>query len=232
MTGSDETDRTAELRIDIVSDVVCPWCIIGYKQLQQALDECSLTADIRWHPFELNLDMAEDGENLREHLAAKYGTTPEGSRKARERLTALGAELGFTFNYTDDMRMVNTFRAHQLVHWAESLGRQHDMKMALFGAFFTRRLDLNDPEILADTAASIGLDRREAADALADARFARPVRAERAAWMSQGIQAVPAMVFNRSYLASGAQGAETYSGILRQLADAARVTEPQGAGAV
>ncbi len=229
MTSSAEPDAGSTLRVDIVSDVVCPWCIIGYKQLQRALDESGVTADIHWHPFELNLDMAEEGENLREHLAAKYGTTPEGSRKARARLTALGAELGFTFNYADDMRMVNTFRAHQLLHWAETQGRQHDMKMALFGAFFTDRKDLNDPEILADIAASIGLDGAEAADALADGRFARPVRAQQAGWMSQGIHAVPAMVFNRRHVATGAQGVETYARILQQLANVARVIEPQGA---
>ena len=127
------------LRIDIVSDVVCPWCIIGYKQLERALEESGIAARVHWHPFELNPHMADEGENLREHLAAKYGTSPEGSRKARARLTELGAQLGFTFNYADDMRMVNTFRAHQLLHWAEGEGRGHDLQMALFALGRTAR---------------------------------------------------------------------------------------------
>ena len=99
--------------VDIVSDVVCPWCVIGYYQLAAASRETGVAIDVRWHPFELNPGMADEGENLREHLAAKYGTTLENSIKSRARLTELGADLGFEFNYADDMRMYNTFRAHQ-----------------------------------------------------------------------------------------------------------------------
>ncbi len=106
--SADINTITPEIRIDIVSDVVCPWCIIGYKQLERALQDSGVAAKVRWHPFELNPHMAEEGENLREHLAAKYGTTPEGSRQARARLTELGAELGFVFNYAADMRMHKT----------------------------------------------------------------------------------------------------------------------------
>ncbi len=146
-TATDAAGRTVAttLRIDIVSDVVCPWCVIGFKQLERAIDESGVAAEIHWHPFELNPQMAEEGENLREHLAAKYGTTPEESRQARDRLTEMGEELGFTFSYAGDMRMVNTFRAHQLLHWAEVEGRGQDLQMALFAAFFTERRDLNDP---------------------------------------------------------------------------------------
>lgn len=152
------TDRSS-IRVDIVSDVVCPWCVIGYHQLAKAARHTGVGVDVLWHPFELNPTMAEDGENLREHLAAKYGTTLEGSMKARTRLTEMGAALGFAFNYADDMRMVNTFRAHQLIDWAEDQGRAHEMKQALFAAFFTRRENLNDPAVLGDVAASIGLAR-------------------------------------------------------------------------
>ncbi|WP_370161434.1 DsbA family oxidoreductase, partial [Limimaricola soesokkakensis] len=127
------------IRVDIVSDVVCPWCVIGYSQLARAAEEIGIAIEIHWHPFELNPQMAEEGENLREHLAAKYGTSPEDSVKARARLTEMGAALGFTFDYADDMRMVNTFRAHRLIDWATEQGRGHEMNLALFEAFFTRR---------------------------------------------------------------------------------------------
>ncbi len=207
------------VRISIVSDVVCPWCIIGYKQLERALDVTGIEAEIRWHPFELNPQMAPEGENLREHLAAKYGTTPEGSIEARARLTALGAELGFEFNYADDMRMVNTFRAHQLIHWAETQGLAHEMKMALFAAFFTFRHDVNDPQVLADCAAGIGLDRDEAMAVLDDGRYAGDVRDEERLWTGRGIQGVPAVIFEERYLMSGAQGVENYAAALRQIAD-------------
>ena len=210
---------TAGIRIDIVSDVVCPWCIIGYKQLERALGESGVTAELGWHPFELNPQMSEEGENLREHLAAKYGTTPEGSRQARARLTELGAELGFAFNYADDMRMYNTFRAHQLLHWAGTQGRQHALKMALFAAFFTHRRDVNDIEVLAEVAALIGLPKASALAVLTEGRFAEAVREEEAFWTSRGITGVPAMVFDQRYLLVGAQGAETYKRILEKLAE-------------
>ncbi|MGD9068196.1 MAG: DsbA family oxidoreductase [Methyloceanibacter sp.] len=211
---------TTPIRIDIVSDVVCPWCIIGYKQLERALQETKTAADIHWHPFELNPRMAQEGENLREHLAAKYGTTPEGSRRARARLTELGAELGFVFDYTDDMRMVNTFRAHQLLKWAEEHGRGHDLQMALFAAFFAERLDLNDPAVLARVAAGIGLDGDEALAILTDGRYAEDVRQDEQFWISRGIEGVPAMIFDEKYLVVGAQGVDNYRSILEKIAGA------------
>lgn len=211
---------TTPIRIDIVSDVVCPWCIIGYKQLERALQETKTAADIHWHPFELNPQMAQEGENLREHLAAKYGTTPEGSRRARARLTELGAELGFVFDYTDDMRMVNTFRAHQLLKWAEEHGRGHDLQMALFAAFFAERLDLNDPAVLARVAARIGLDGDEALAVLTDGRYAEDVRQDEQFWISRGIEGVPAMIIDEKYLVVGAQGVDNYRSILEKIAGA------------
>lgn len=210
-------ENAAELSIDIVSDVVCPWCIVGYKQLERALSQTGVDATIRWHPFELNPQMAQEGEDLREHLAAKYGTTPEGSKQARERLTALGDELDFAFAFADDMRMANTFRAHQILTWAGALGRQHQLKMALFSAYFTDRLNVNDPEILADTAQAVGLDRQDALDVLSEERFAGQVREEEQFWTSRGIQGVPAMVFNQRHLVTGAQGVDNYVSVLQQL---------------
>ena len=208
-----------KLQIDFVSDVVCPWCIIGLKQLERALEVTGTEAEIRFHPFELNPQMAPGGENLREHLAAKYGTTPEGSRQARERLTALGDELGFAFSYADDMRMVNTFRAHQLIHWADTLGRGPDLKMALFKAFFTDNHDLNDVDVLVENAAEIGLDPEEARAVLEDGRFADAVRQEEQLWVSRGIQGVPAVILNQRYLVSGAQGVDNFSAIVKQVSE-------------
>ena len=206
------------IRVDIVSDVVCPWCAIGYYQLAKAARETGIKIDVHWHPFELNPAMAEEGENLREHLAAKYGTTPEGSIKARARLTDLGAALGFEFNYTDDMRMVNTFRAHQLIDWAEDQARAHDMKLALFAAFFTRRENLNDDTVLAGIADGIGLDRQAALSMLQSGEKARMVREKEQFWTSRGVTGVPAMIFDRQHLVTGAQGEENYARILQHLA--------------
>lgn len=210
-------ENNPPIRVDIVSDVVCPWCAIGYHQLAKAARERAIDVEVHWHPFELNPQMAAEGENLGEHVAAKYGTTPEGSRQARARLTALGAALGFTFNYADDMRMVNTFRAHQLIDWAGDHGKAHDAKLALFDAFFARREDLNAPEVLADVAAGIGLDRHAAMDMLDSGALAEIVREKERFWITRGISGVPAMIFDQRHLVTGAQGEDNYGKILQHL---------------
>lgn len=147
------------LQVDIVSDVVCPWCIIGYKQLMVALSSMPVKFDvtIHWHPFELNPDMPEEGQGLSEHLSQKYGSSSAQGQQMRARMSALGTSLGFTFDYFDGMRMVNTFRAHQLLHWASEQGRQTELKLALFDAFFTRRENVNVPEVLVAVAGRVGL---------------------------------------------------------------------------
>jgi len=209
---------TDPLRIDIVSDVMCPWCIIGYRQLAQALDQAGTQAEIHWHPFELNPDMPPEGQNLRAHIIEKYGSTPEQSEQNRRQMSNLGAELGFEFNFTDDSRMHNTFNAHQLLHWAGTQGRQHDLKMALFSAHFTDQRDLSDPKVLADIAAGIGLDGDAALEVLQDQRYADEVRAHQQFWLQQGVRGVPAMVFDRKHLVTGAQGADNYARVLAHLA--------------
>lgn len=213
------TNPSQPLRIDIVSDVVCPWCIIGYRQLATALDATSTAHEIHWHPFELNPDMPPEGQNLRDHVAEKYDTTPEQSEESRVRMTATGADLGFAFRFTDDMRMYNTFNVHQLLHWADQHGRMHDLKQALFAAHFTDRQNLSDDSVLTDVAAEVGLDRAEALAVLEDQRFATEVRNTEDSWLSQGIRGVPAMIFNHRHLVTGAQGVENYTRILEQLAE-------------
>ncbi|MCO4764335.1 MAG: DsbA family oxidoreductase [Myxococcales bacterium] len=208
---------TTPLRIDIVSDVMCPWCIVGYRQLAEALDASGVEHDIHWHPFELNPTMPPAGQNVREHIIEKYGSTPEQSEQSRQRLTDLGTELGFDFRFTPDIRMHNTFNTHQLLHWADKRGRKHDLKMALFTAHFTDARNLSDVAVLADVAGEIGLDRDEALAVLTDQRFASAVREAERFWIQQGIRGVPAVVFDRKHLVTGAQGVGNYTSILGQL---------------
>jgi predicted DsbA family dithiol-disulfide isomerase len=205
------------LRIDIISDVMCPWCIIGYRQLAIALEDSKVVHEIHWHPFELNPNMPAEGQDIGEHLAEKYGTTPEQSAANRANMTAHGEELGFEFNFVDGFRMHNTFNTHQLLHWADTQDRKHDLKQALFTAHFTNGRDLSDDAVLVDIAVEIGLDRAEAAVVLADQRFAAEVREEQKFWTGQGISGVPAMVFDRQHLVTGAQGVDNYQNILNQL---------------
>ncbi|WP_109312034.1 DsbA family oxidoreductase [Ruegeria sp. AU67] len=204
------------VQIDIVSDVVCPWCIVGFRQLDLALKEQNVLANLRWHPFELNPNMPPEGQNLREHIMEKYGSTAEQSQQARDRLTQIGAELGFTFNFNDESRMVSTFAAHQLLDWAETQGRQHPLKMALFEAYFTNQQDVSQSEVLLNAAQVAGLDWDAAHAALTSGDHIAPVRQKQQFWTSRGVSGVPSMVFEGKYLVTGAQGAETYSDLLQR----------------
>lgn len=207
------------LRVDIVSDVVCPWCIIGYKQLMKALaalpGEFELT--LHWHPFELNPLMPEEGQDLREHIVQKYGSTAQQGQSVRDRLSALGESLGFTFDYFESMRIVNTFRAHQLLYWAAGTGQQTPLKLALFEAFFRRREDVSDPVLLAEVAGRAGLNRAEAGRVLADARHAQAVREEEQYWREQEVHAVPTFYFQQQYRVPGAQEAESFVRLLQKI---------------
>ena len=207
------------IRIDIVSDVVCPWCIIGYKRLEKALEMVAeeVTADIHWHPFQLNPHISDEGENLREHLAKKYGTTLEGSIKARADLTKMGTELGFTFDYYDEMKTYNTFKAHQLLHFANLQGKHTEMKLRLFNAFFGERKNVSDIDVLVAEAESIGLDATECRSILEDGRFAEEVQRQSQTWVQRGVQGVPTFVFNESQGISGAHPPEALADILLKL---------------
>ncbi|WP_091511062.1 DsbA family oxidoreductase [Microbulbifer yueqingensis] len=209
------------VKIEIVSDIVCPWCVIGYYRLLQALEryEYCIEPEISWLPFELNPQMPAEGENLREHLAKKYGTTPQESIEARQRLTDLGAEAGFTFNYSDDMRMYNTFNAHQLLHWAAEKDKQTPLSMRLFEDFFSDRKNVQDHDVLVQAAESVGLDGEEARQVLDGQTYAEEVRELEQLIAGQGVQGVPLFVFDRQYAISGAQEVATFEEQLQQILD-------------
>ena len=210
---------TKTLRIDIISDVMCPWCIVGYRQLSAALEATGTAHEIHWHPFELNPDMPPEGQNLREHIMQKYGSSLEESEQSRQHLKTLGSDLGIDFQFSDGSRMHNTFNTHQLLHWANTQERMHDLKQALFIAHFTNARDLSDNAVLADIAGEIGLDRTEALAVLDDQRYASQIRQEEIFWTKQGIRGVPAVVFDRQHLVTGAQGVDNFTSILKQLAE-------------
>ena len=209
-------DPRPVVQIDIVSDVVCPWCIVGFRQLDLALKQENVLAQLRWHPFELNPLMGPDGQNLREHIAEKYGSTPEQSQQARARLTELGQELGFTFNFDENSRIYNTFAAHQLLDWAEAQGRQHPLKLALFDAYFTQGQNVSDVDVLMATVEAAGLDATEARAALDSGTHAKAVREKQEFWAGHGISGVPSVVFGGKYLLTGALGTEAYAQVLQR----------------
>lgn len=214
------------LKIDIVSDVVCPWCIIGYKQLQKALDIVGdeVEPQITWHPFELNPQMAPEGEDISEHVARKYGASAEQSAANRSRLKDTGERLGFAFNHKPDMRIYNTFKAHQLLTWAgdtQGSDAQTRLKLALFAAYFQDNRDVSDEEVLLDVVAAVGLDADEGRAVLNDPDNEAEVRAHLDHWIEQGISGVPAIIFDGKYLVPGAQEAETFVNVIRKVRDKA-----------
>jgi predicted DsbA family dithiol-disulfide isomerase len=148
------------MTIEIASDVMCPWCVIGYKNLSSALERLKdqLDADIQFQAFELNPDMPIEGQSTREHIAEKYGASAEQSRENQKRITEMGENAGFHFNFTDDSQMINTFDCHQLLTWAKQFDKQVELKMAMFVAHFTENRRLNNIDELLKVVESVGLD--------------------------------------------------------------------------
>lgn len=208
------------IRIDFVSDVACPWCVVGLRSLQVALRqlEGEVEADIHFQPFELNPDMAPEGENTTEHVTKKYGSSPERSAAAREALRQSGEALGFQFNYSPASRIWNTFDAHRLLYWAGLEGHQLSLKEALFKANFTDQLSTSDPEVLVNAAASAGLDPQRARDILASGAFTQEVRDEEHLWRTRGINAVPSIVFDQRWMIQGGQPPEVFEQAIREMA--------------
>ena len=211
---------TQTLKIDFVSDVSCPWCIIGLKALEQAADRLQgeVALDLHFQPFELNPQMAPEGQDIGEHLHEKYGATPEQSQKNREAIAARGAELGFAFSMDKRSRIYNTFDAHRLLHWAEKKGLQPQLKHALFTAYFTDGQNPSDHDVLVRVAAKVGLDADEARALLASDRFADEVREREQLYLQNGIHSVPAIIINDRHLIHGGQPVEVFEQALRQIA--------------
>ncbi|NBC89070.1 MAG: thioredoxin domain-containing protein [Alphaproteobacteria bacterium] len=227
------TDR---LTIDIYSDVVCPWCAIGYGQLTKALGELEgeIEAEVRWRPFELNPDMAAGGEDMEAHLSRKYGRSAEEGAAMRSRMKEIAQGAGVSLSYEGEVeggseappqRMWNTRDCHKLLGFAlEQAGPavQTELKLALFRAHFNHRADLSDRGTLLDIAAAAGLHREAVKAALDDEELeARVLAEQRQAW-DLNITGVPAMIVNGTFMIPGAQAPETYVNALRRVAEKSR----------
>jgi predicted DsbA family dithiol-disulfide isomerase len=213
---------TQALHIDFVSDVACPWCAVGLASLERALEilEGEVPVEIRFQPFELNPQMGPEGQDVTEHLTQKYGSTAEQQAQSRAAIAQRGAAVGFEFRKEGRGRIWNTFDAHRLLHWAGEQGakQQRDLKMALLRAYHGEGRSPADPEVLADAAASAGLDRARAVEVLASGRYAQEVRDAEQHFQGLGIHAVPSVIVNQRHLIQGGQPPEVFEQALRQLA--------------
>lgn len=205
--------------IEIASDVMCPWCIIGYQNLAAALDELSneITANISWLPFELNPNMPIEGQAFDEHIQQKYGLTKTQSLENRARIEEMGENANFKFNFEGERIMINTFDCHRLLAWAKAENKQNDLSLALFKAHFQKGIYLNHTDALLDTVESVGLSRQKANDVLTSNAYAEEVKAQIEQLQAVGVNSVPTFIINQKYGITGGQPKQAFIEHLQQI---------------
>ncbi|HEV8313281.1 MAG TPA: DsbA family oxidoreductase [Burkholderiaceae bacterium] len=206
------------MKIDFVSDVACPWCAVGLYSLERALESIgdAIEVELHFRPFELNPQMEPEGEDAAEHLARKYGLTPQQLDRNRATIRERGADVGFEFG--NRTRVWNTFDAHRLLHWAGLEGRQRELKHALLRAYHGRGENPGAHDVLLKLAREVGLDVDRAREVLESGRYAGEVRAEERHWQELGIHAVPSVIVDDRHLIQGGQPPDVFERALRQLA--------------
>ncbi len=211
------------LKIDIVSDVVCPWCAIGLNSLEIALQRAAdvVQAELHFLPFQLNPDMPAEGADVVQYLASKYGMGAEQVRANQEVIAQRGRDVGFDFRMEKRGRTWNTLDAHRLLHWAGLQGRQVALKRALLSAYFTEGENPSDPAVLLRLVAAVGLDVPTARAILESDSHADAVREQIDRIRDLGINAVPAFIINDQHLIEGGQPPEYFERAFRRLAAAA-----------
>lgn len=208
-------------RLDIFSDPVCPWCMIGKAQFEQALEAAG--ADpffIEWHPFQLNPEMPARGMDRRAYLEAKFGS-PERAAQTDARLEAAAQAAGVRVDLAAITRMPNTLDAHRLIHWAGLEGRQAAVVAALFAAYWQEGRDIGEAATLVEIAAACGLEARVIARLLASDADQEALRARDAHARARGVQAVPTYLIDNRYVVSGAQPAALWAQVVGELRAAA-----------
>lgn len=210
-----------KLNIEIVSDVSCPWCIIGFKGLETALENVkdSIAGDIQWHAFELNPQMPKEGQELVEHLTEKYGITRQQCEQNKQVVEQRGLDAGYEFGIRGGGRIYNTFDAHRLLCWAKEHEKQTELKLALFDLYFKKGGNPSDHAQLIHVVKSIGLPVDEASDVLLGNQYTNEVRSEQRTNAERGISSVPAVIVNHKFLISGGQTADAYEKLLVKIAN-------------
>ncbi|MDJ0609474.1 MAG: DsbA family oxidoreductase [Kiloniellales bacterium] len=213
------------MQLQIYSDTICPWCLIGKRRLERALAERPQPdLEVTWHAFQLNPEMPADGMDRRRYLELKFGGG-EGARQVYGQVEQAGASEGIAFNFDAIRRTPNTLNSHRLIRWAGREGCQMAVVEALFSAYFFDGRDIGDPETLVAVAQTVGLDPTAAQDYLASDQDLEAVRNEDAEARRIGIQGVPTFIWNGRYVLSGAHPPE----VLLQLFDLGREDAPASA---
>lgn len=216
MTSAHETDGDQQsVTIDVVADVVCPWCFVGRKRLEEALAMApEIQAHVRWRPYQLDATIPKGGISRKEYMERKFG--PDRASGMHERLEAVGREVGIPFAFDKIQRSPNTLDAHRLLHWAQTVGTQDAVDEELFRLYFVEGQDIGDPDVLADVAARHGLDRDVVKRLLAGNADEADVQEEIAAAQRIGVTGVPFFIFNGRLAVSGAQPADVLVSAMKQ----------------
>jgi predicted DsbA family dithiol-disulfide isomerase len=210
-------DVSDVIKVDIWSDVQCPWCYIGKRKFEAAVADFGGEVEVEYHSFELAPDTPLDFDGTpKDYLAQRKGISPSDADRMLERVTGIAASVGLDYDY-DHVHQTNTIKAHELLHYAKSHGRQVEMKERLLKAYFVDGRHVGRIEDLADLAAEIGLDRDEVVRVLTDQQYLPDVKADVAQAEAYGIHGVPFFVFNEKYGVSGAQDPSTFANVLEQV---------------
>jgi predicted DsbA family dithiol-disulfide isomerase len=210
------------MRIDIVSDIACPWCAVGLNSLERSLEKIGddIPVQLHFQPFELNPTMDFAGVDSTDYLLKKYGMSKEQLAQNRLNLHQRGAAVGFQFG--TENRVWNTFHAHRLIHWAglqTDSNAQRKLKHALLQAYHGEGLNTADPEILISLAVKAGLNEIEAREVVNSDRYGDEVHTAEKYWQQAGITSVPAFIINQKHLISGGQAPEVFEQALRKIAE-------------
>ena len=207
------------LKIDIVSDIVCPWCVIGFKNLKKAMHELQteLNFEISWKPYELHPEIPQEGYDKKLYMQQKFGSS-NGSSPYNE-IIKIGKSVGFEFNFSKTERIPNTFMAHRLLWKAEQYNLQNELSEALFKAYFTDGLNIGSAEVLSELCESIGMNKIEILNFLESKEGGQEIADLEMEFIEKSIGAVPTYFINDKYIIQGGQEPETFVSFLRKIID-------------
>ncbi len=207
------------LKIDIVSDVVCPWCVIGFRNLKKAMHEMQteLNFEISWKPYELHPEIPQGGYDKKLYMQQKFGSSNGGS--PYNEIIKIGKSVGFEFNFSKTERIPNTFMAHRLLWKAEQYNLQTELSEALFKAYFTDGLNIGSAEVLSELCESIGMNKIEILNFLESKEGGQEIADLEMEFIEKSIGAVPTYFINDKYIIQGGQEPETFVSFLRKIID-------------
>ena len=207
-----------KLKIDIVSDVVCPWCVIGFINLQKAMTQLKehIEFDISWKPYELHPEIPQNGYDKKLYLEQKFGDL-SGRPSPYKQIEEIGNSLGFEFNFSKTERIPNTFNAHRLLWKAKKEGLQTELSEALFKAYFTDGRDIGSIEVLTDIAHEVGMKKEEIKNFLNSKEGGQETADDEMEFIEKSIGAVPTYFINDKYIIQGGQEPETFVSFLDKI---------------